>query len=295
MSIHSDNVNALILKGDTRSLHIKRKLLLLFSVFFILFTVSFLFCTLIIEDSFWMYALSGMISLFSVLLVWVGISDSAIIQKIVFNMKQRESMYKTLIGTLLGLMITASISSASLSLSRHQVELAEREFAPNISITSGGVCDYVISCDIGVASYLSLAVVDQYNFKVNDTAYEITLNIGSELIDGQGSIDPRFKDSTFRADFASNPIDAIYPEISAIIQSRQPLASPIHMSRYIEIIFFDFQNNHVTYTFSEEEGSFILQSTQPRSHVDNNIGSIAQSPSEYIPTFTYLLDTLLQK
>lgn len=274
---------------------IDRSVALLSALTILLITISFGMFFFLENRFILTLALGAIVASIGISTILILHSDSQKIETIASRAKERESLCKMFATVIFGALLTGIFNMAALSISDAQIELASREMAPNISIDKVGEQDgasYSVSCEFGVASHIELCIVDRYHLNEQGIPSEISIRHSSHLIDGQGTISRQSGPSVFQLDTFLPPEDDAYATARRTILAKRPMVDLVSPSRHIEISFFDYQNNHVTYEFAIVDTTAKLTSTSPHQYPTNNQNVFAQHGWSYEDAISFLMSNL---
>lgn len=233
------------------------------------------------------------------IIAYCTLSNSQILNKLHYRIKQRENLIKLIASLCFSTLIAIAINTTAVSISEAQFELSNHTTLPNFELDSVPIDDSIeltLSSEIGSASHISATVKDHCYFLYKNTPCELSIDQPMMLCSGSGSIDSQERSVSFKPEYSYTNSNSAQKMIEAAVIAKFPDAKYISVDRYIDITFFDYQNQQTTYRFSTYDNQIELMSTTSSPIAKNNMcGMIFGDIAPYEKTVNNTATDLLEK
>lgn len=204
------------------------------------------------------------------LLVFASALPPSAAKYICARFRDREPLYKAATTIFFGLTVSILMSYWATQITQRQMEIADRETAPQLTISSFENEDakyYEISNAKGMAAYVTLQVEERYRFQSGGETYEIGLTFPVELVGETSNLSPSSKEILFRQECSNFDESGVYDNLKTHLSSRG--AEPDYLSQVSEITvsFFDHDGQRRAFVFCERDGKMLLTSTDTYRYI----------------------------
>lgn len=232
-----------------------------------------------------------------VLIIIVICLDNPRIESISKKIERRSGVCTLLSTVLLGFLITALLTSQNNQILQKQVDIANRETSPSITIETveeGGAKTYIVTNEKGIASYLSMSVSESYHFSYNGKAYEANLALPQDNTYDVISLGGDETVASFRLEDINFDRDKAYEIFQTYLESKTGIQGRSSNERKIKLSFFDYKNQNHQFEYGEYRGSIRLNSTTPSNYYSGrNLTTYLFQGRELESTIKGLVDDLL--
>lgn len=239
-----------------------------FIVFLIIAIVGLLMATpFLLENKLNNYLICLSAIILIILLGFLTLSESEKVKHFTQNIEKRASACTLLSTLVFGSLITALLASQGNQIAQKQVDIANRETAPALSLTTSegdSGKSYTLRNEKGTASYVSLYVLERYSFKYGNNLYEINLGLPSNTRNHEINLDDYNKQIIFLLECKSFDRDAAFQMLKAYLQEKIGSNVAVSNTREIVLTFFDYKNQNMTFNYTEYNENINLIRTNPR-------------------------------
>ena len=235
----------------------------------------------------------------------VAVSKNGMFDRLNNRLERRKTLSIVIFGILseviLGGGIMAAINCQSNAIAQAQLEIAERENDPLLTLegkeAKGDEALYTLSNEKGMASYASLLVRGEFTIFIDGAEYELDIAFDSKPKSSRVSIESEESAEFSVVDHGFDPEKMEYA-ISECLEQKYDIENPIVRHNHIvEANCFDRSNQKVGFRFRLVEGgySFVgLSSTKrfPEHNVTSYWSAEGLNPYEQADS---LLETLLDR
>lgn len=200
------------------------------------------------------------------------------------RLSERKNSVAYLSQLMVSLAVALLVGLFSIAYEKAQLQVAERESAPLLSIAgddqSGAGSSYVVTNEKGLASYLSLEVFDIYTFVSNERKYEIDISFLVEPGQGAGKSLWGGDSCSFFVSDADYDADEASLALGFALMNEHDVDSPrVECGRYCLVTCLDNDSNQLELCYREkDDGTFAFESIgRPKT------GSSATVMVEYHP------------
>lgn len=198
----------------------------------------------------------------------------------------------TLAAVIFGGVLCWAVACQGNSIAQEQLEIAERESDPPLTLdrcgnNDDGVSSYTLHNDKGMASYISLVVREQYHFSCDGEGHEIDISFSSTPDSSAISIGVD-QEITFNVpDYNFSPDEMEYAITRCLMDDYGVEDPAVYCDRVIEVDCFDHSNQEIGFLFNEQrDGEMEFNGLTSKRYIpERNIGIYCTSedfnPYEY--------------
>lgn len=218
------------------------------------------------------------IALSLAIIAYCTLSNSQLLNKLLILVKQRECLIKLAVSLCFGALITVAINVAAVSISKAQFALSNHSTFPNFKLNCESMdnsVELILFSEVGSASHISATIKDHCYFLYKNTPCELDIDQPTKICSGSGFIDSQERSTSFKPEYDYTDSSSAQKIVKDVITERFPGAKYISVSRFIDITFFDYQNQQATYRFFVQDDQIELISTTTPLIAKNNICATA--------------------
>lgn len=214
------------------------------------------------------------------------------VNKIVETVQKKGTINSLLINIFLVSLLTIFLTVQSNENAQRQIEIADRETAPSLRITSYKD-NYEIVNEKGMASYVTFNVYQKYNFVYMGEAYEISLATFYQEQEGRLDLTEDCKCLIFEPETVVIDQDKAFEIFNNYLYEKTSEDIVVSNSKELEVSFYDYKNESYTFQYNQYEGKIRLINTRKSIAPSHNITVIIWSEDQLEEQIKYAIEYLI--
>ena len=214
------------------------------------------------------------------------------VNKIVETVQKKGTINSLLINIFLVSLLTIFLTVQSNENAQRQIEIADRETAPSLRITSYKD-NYEIVNEKGMASYVTFNVYEKYNFVYMGEAYEISLATFYQEQEGRLDLTEDCKCLIFEPETVVIDQDKAFEIFNNYLYEKTSEDIVVSDSKELEVSFYDYKNESYTFQYNQYEGKIRLINTRKSIAPSHNITVIIWNEDQLEEQIKYAIEYLI--
>ena len=214
------------------------------------------------------------------------------VNKIVETVQKKGTINSLLINIFLVSLLTIFLTVQSNENAQRQIEIADRETAPSLRITSYQD-NYEIVNEKGMASYVTFNVYEKYNFVYMGEAYEISLATFYQEQEGRLDLTEDCKCLIFEPETVVIDQDKAFEIFNNYLYEKTSEDIVVSDSKELEVSFYDYKNESYTFQYNQYEGKIRLINTRKSIAPSHNITVIIWNEDQLEEQIKYAIEYLI--
>lgn len=214
------------------------------------------------------------------------------VNKIVETVQKKGTINSLLINIFLVSLLTIFLTVQSNENAQRQIEIADRETAPSLRITSYKD-NYEIVNEKGMASYVTFNVYEKYNFVYMGEAYEISLATFYQEQEGRLDLTEDCKCLIFEPETVVIDQDKAFEIFNNYLYEKTSEDIVVSDSKELEVSFYDYKNESYTFQYNQYKGKIRLINTRKSIAPSHNITVIIWNEDQLEEQIKYAIEYLI--
>lgn len=195
------------------------------------------------------------------LMYLVNFFRSKKVDEIVETVQKKGTINSLITNIFLASLLTIFLTVQSNENVQRQIEIADRETAPSLRITSYKD-DYEIANEKGMASYVTFGVCERYDFMYMGESYEVSLRTYYQEQNGRLDLNQDCKSLRFEPETAVIDQEKAFEIFKNYLYEKTGDDIVVSDTKELEVSFYDYKNENCTFQYNEYEGKIRLTNTR---------------------------------
>lgn len=230
--------------------------------------------------------------IYSIFMFIVNFFKCKKVNKIVETVQKKGTINSLLINIFLVSLLTIFLTVQSNENAQRQIEIADRETAPSLRITSYKD-NYEIVNEKGMASYVTFNVYEKYNFVYMGEAYEISLATFYQEQEGRLDLTEDCKCLIFEPETVVIDQDKAFEIFNNYLYEKTSEDIVVSDSKELEVSFYDYKNESYTFQYNQYKGKIRLINTRKSIAPSHNITVIIWNEDQLEEQIKYAIEYLI--
>ncbi len=214
------------------------------------------------------------------------------VDEIVKKVQEKGTINSLITNVFLVSLITIFLAVQSNQNAQRQTEIADRETAPSLRITSHKD-NYKIVNEKGMASYVTFNVYEKYNFVYMGEAYEIRLATFYQEQEGRLDLTKDCKRLIFEPETVVIDQDKAFEIFNNYLYEKTSEDIVVSDLKELEVSFYDYKNESYTFQYNQYEGKIRLINTRKSIAPSHNITVIIWNEDQLEEQIKYAIEYLI--
>ena len=214
------------------------------------------------------------------------------VDEIVKKVQEKGTINSLITNVFFFFFITIFLAVQSNQNAQRQTEIADRETAPSLRITSHKD-NYKIVNEKGMASYVTFNVYEKYNFVYMGEAYEIRLATFYQEQEGRLDLTKDCKRLIFEPETVVIDQDKAFEIFNNYLYEKTSEDIVVSDSKELEVSFYDYKNESYTFQYNQYEGKIRLINTRKSIAPSHNITVIIWNEDQLEEQIKYAIEYLI--
>lgn len=218
-----------------------------------------------------------------------------VIDKLNDRVKKRIELITLLTTVCCSLVLVIALQNRANKISEEQIKISDRETAPEFEMKKNAD-KYKVIGKKGMASYITLRRYEHYYFTYRDECYEVNLVFLGKEEDKKMSMDSDNRELVFKMQNKGFNEQSALESIDSYVKERLNEDIKVYSEEYIDLTFFDYKNERLSFRFQQYDDSIELINTEDTTtYAPHNVFNIYRENQESTKVqLQRLVDQLLE-